>query len=613
MSCRWRAIRFRGRRSPTFYIYRKGSGIYYFSIRQLQRDQVFNEAIRRIGDGDISSIRWGSGSALYYISGLVIYSVDPNELFARNFYIDILGVGRVIGRLPFEFDPSFDKFWISPNQDKVLINKGSRSLFLYVLNHQQTNVLESVQLPHLFLPRDATIRTVLWSADDIITILISEFNGSRIAGTLYRMVATERSLEFSFDATQERDVRGVVLSPNGLMAAVILPDRVIVKQYSTWRALLDIRHVDPLHAIWKRDSQLVIAGGQVIEEVDMEAVRDRQLIGLSQTNDYGFGRQSAQQYSGYEVQAEVGTGRYRYARGSWQGRTGAQEQRLEQTAANDAFRVFVEQQSTGSYRTVVLVRDLRELGTRQLFQPSLQRYEPFPFTDEVGAVRLFHPRQPGSASGRLALVFNAVDSAEGLTTILNTLQDYNIRATFFLNGEFIKTNPEATVAIAEAGHETGSLFFHYFDMTDSVYQVDREFIRRGLALNENLFFATTGRELSLLWHAPYYFVNPAIIAASNDTNYRYIGRDVDTADWIPRLANRLLVDAYLSSWDIIERLVETKRPGSIIPIRIGVPADDEPFGGRNDYLFNHLDLLINRLTERGYSIVPVSALIEGAR
>jgi hypothetical protein len=46
---------------------------------------------------------------------------------------------------------------------------------------------------------------------------------------------------------------------------------------------------------------------------------------------------------------------------------------------------------------------------------------------------------------------------------------------------------------------------------------------------------------------------------------------------------------------------------------VGKPGDGDPDGGREDYLFQYLDLLINGLIERGYRIVPVSRLMEISR
>jgi peptidoglycan/xylan/chitin deacetylase (PgdA/CDA1 family) len=154
----------------------------------------------------------------------------------------------------------------------------------------------------------------------------------------------------------------------------------------------------------------------------------------------------------------------------------------------------------------------------------------------------------------------------------------------------------------------GSLFYSYFNMTDSRFAVDRAFVKGGLARNEDDYFAATGHELALLWHAPYYIVNSEMIAAGAEMNYAYIGRDVDSYDWVSASDTLDGPGIYLPAADIVEHIVAEKRPGSIIPLRVGVGD-----ARRGDYLFQRLDLVINELARRGYEIVPVSSLIEHAR
>jgi len=213
----------------------------------------------------------------------------------------------------------------------------------------------------------------------------------------------------------------------------------------------------------------------------------------------------------------------------------------------------------------------------------------------------------------VSLVFNAIDSVEGLTTILNTLAEYDVRATFFVNGDFIRRHPGAVREIAASGHEVGNLFTVYFDMSDSRYQITSQFIQQGLARNEDEYFETTGRELSLLWHAPYYFTNPSILSAGSGMNYTYIGRDVDSLDWVPKRDETGISRLYYPSAELIESIIERKLPGSIVAMTVGRPGDDRPAGGRDDYLFTKLDILLNNLIERGYSIVPVSEIKDRAR
>ena len=46
-------------------------------------------------------------------------------------------------------------------------------------------------------------------------------------------------------------------------------------------------------------------------------------------------------------------------------------------------------------------------------------------------------------------------------------------------------------------------------------------------------------------------------------------------------------------------------------MQVGIP--DTARGGRDDYLFQRLDILINGLLDSGYNVVPVSTLLENAQ
>jgi peptidoglycan/xylan/chitin deacetylase (PgdA/CDA1 family) len=279
----------------------------------------------------------------------------------------------------------------------------------------------------------------------------------------------------------------------------------------------------------------------------------------------------------------------------------------QKSLASESYRVYLEPSTRGGYENLLFVRDAKGYGTTPLFPSESTAYEAFPAAEEpVDFGNVAH----GSRIRRreVSLLFNAIDSVEGLTEVLNTLSAYGLRCTFFVNGEFIRRNPDAVREIADSGHEVGSLFHVHFNMTDSRFTVDAEFVKAGLARNEDDYFAATGRELSLLWHAPYYIVNSEIISAAAEMNYLYAGRDLDTSDWVARTESNEAKGIYFGAADLVEKLIAEKKPGSIIPVQIGVGE-----GNRGDYLFQKLDLVVNELARLGYEIVPVSTLVEHAR
>ncbi|HET6451817.1 MAG TPA: hypothetical protein VFI08_10915, partial [Spirochaetia bacterium] len=109
-----------------FVVYAKASNLFYYSLSQLQDNRVLAEDLRNIGPGSLANIRWAGAGTMDYISGGIVYAIDPNELFTRALYTGFLKIGTVVGKIPFQFDSNFDSFWVSPDGRNLLLNKGGR-------------------------------------------------------------------------------------------------------------------------------------------------------------------------------------------------------------------------------------------------------------------------------------------------------------------------------------------------------------------------------------------------------------------------------------------------------------------------------------------------------
>lgn len=605
-----------------FFVYQKSNNLYYFSIEQFQAKRMLSEAYRKIGAGQMDNVRWGKENELYYITGSLVYQILGVEFFTRSLYQEFLKIGRIVGKIPFTFDPSFDRFWISPGGNQILLDKGGRNIYLYFLqNNDYTSTGATIELPYLYLPRNSHVDQVIWSSGGVITLLTKGIAQGSFATNLYQLDVSETKTSYSFEPLMDDGVRGIQLSPGQKHAAVVYADRVELKTYPAWEQSQVIEHPSPLKTMFISNDQLIIAGSRYTELVSLPSQTNR-LLFLSQAERIGFSPTGAQ------IRV-IGPDGRAWEQGSDEGWIGlnleefaesppespvkaAEEFLVAPQVASDSYRVYLEQQASGRYRNMIMLRNVASVGTLPLFDPPRTRYEAFPDREEPGNVDIF---QHGSRIRRreLSLVFNAVDSVEGLSVILNTLAEYEIQSTFFLNGEFIQRHPGAVREIAESGHEIGSLFSIFFDMSDSRYQITEQFVKQGLARNEDEYFEATGRELSLLWHAPYYFTSPTILTAGQAMNYRYIGRDVDSLDWVPKRDETGISRLYYPSAELVESVLSRKKPGSIITLRVGRPGDDRPDGGRDDYLFNKLDILLNNILEAGYEVVPVSTLIDNAK
>ena len=591
-----------------FFLYAKRGSLYYFSVSQLREKRVLAESYRLLGKGTVRNVRWGpasplaGGNAMYYVTGTLVYRLSARELFTRSLYGGFLPIGQLAGKLPFELDPNFDEFWVAPDGAQLLVGKGGRNLFLVPLSPEDYSG-PSLSLPYLYLPGSGAVRKVLWLRSGKILVLVeSRQRGAGSTGVYLLSAADLRTLP-SFRRIPEEGVLDLALSADESSVAVMRADGVTVHESGSWQKRQSLSHPRPLHVVWTPAGELIVAGAWLTELWNPSSGAKR-LLCLSQPGNSSFSEDERTiltevQGAYYRRPAAAGTA------GAWSA-TGSAALR-QPRSQSAAYRVYLEDSPDRFLRNRVMVRDLRQYGTRELLARQQPSYERFPPEEEPSDPLLF---AHGSRIRRreVALVFDVVDAVEGLASILSSLEEYGIRATFFVNGDALRRYPDAIREIAGAGHEVGSLFFTHFNMTDDRFKVDGQFIKQGLARAEDEYHAVTGRELALLWHAPFYFANSQIITAGRELNYSYVSRDVDTLDWVTEDPGKAAPDIYFPAAELVERIVVRKKPGSILPVLAGKPG-----GLREDYLFQKLDLLVDALLSRGYSVVTVSSLMEHAR
>ncbi len=595
-----------------FFLYAKRGNLYYFSVSQLREKRVLEEPYRLLGKGTIRNVRWGpasplaDGSALYYVTGTLVYRLLARELFTRSLYGGFLPIGQLAGKLPFELDPNFDEFWVAPDGAQLLVDKGGRNLFLVPLSPEDYSG-PSLSLPYLYLPGSGAVRKVLWLRSGKILVLAeSRQRGSSSTGVYLLSAADLRTLP-SFRRIPEEGVLDLALSADESSVALMRADGVTVHESASWQKRYSLSHPRPLQVVWTPAGELIVAGSW-LSELWNPASGAKRLLFLSQPGSSSFSedeRTILTEVQGAFYRRPAVSGSAAGAAGPW-GATGSAALR-QPRIQSAAYRVYLEESPDRLLRNRIMVRELRQYGTRELLARPQGSYESYPAQEEPSDPLLF---AHGSRLRRreVALVFDVVDAVEGLASILSSLEEYGIRATFFVNGDALRRYPDAIREIAGAGHEVGSLFFTHFNMTDDRFQVDGDFIKQGLARAEDEYHAVTGRELALLWHAPFYFANSQIITAGRELNYAYVSRDVDTLDWVTEDPGKAAPDIYFPASELVERIVARKKPGSILPILAGKPG-----GHREDYLFQKLDLLVDALLSRGYSVVPVSSLMEHAR
>jgi peptidoglycan/xylan/chitin deacetylase (PgdA/CDA1 family) len=560
------------------FVYARGGRLYYYSPGYAS-DPV-DERYRQIGEGGISALCWNQMGDLFYFRRNTLYRVRSPELYTRTIYGDFLSIGSVAGSLPLGFDSRFDSFWVAPDSRSILLLKGGKNIFYYPLGDSGAGASADSLLPYVMIPGGAYDIKVLWSPSGLLTVVASVLEGNK---TMTWRFDTAGKTAAAFVPLRPPPSSQCAISPDGSRALFWGENGLALWDYINWQPI-ETPDWSPVYScVWLNSGEYIVGNGQRIERISLSG--QRRLVCLSNAEEYCF------ELTGENPRILALSG------GDWFASDGRNPwtrvidpRRRPASQVSGRYRVYLEGRSAGPYENIPMIRNVTSVGTASLLPASNSQ--------EAG--------RPAKAAGgqKLALCFDLYDDDTGLPQTLGALRRFGIKATFFLNGDFIRRHPGSAAAIVEAGHEAASLFYAPIDFADSRYRVSDDYIAQGLARNEDEFYGATGRELSLLWHPPLHRSSPEISAAASKAGYLTAIRDLDPMDWLSREeAQRLGVQQYTAS-EIIERIIADKKPGAIVPIRLGLLP-----GGSDDYLFLRVEVLLDALIRSGCDIVPVSAII----
>jgi len=557
------------------FVYSKGGRLFYYPIIN-DLSALVDERFRMIGSGGISSVLWGQNGDFYYYYENTLYRVINPELFTRTIYGDFLSIGSVAAILPLSFDPNFDRYWIAPDSKAMLINKRGNGFFIFLLGENQNSISA---LPHTAVPGGTENFNVLWSSSGLITVTSSYQNEK----TVWRFVTGERSINTQNVSNVPISAAGLI-SPDGTRAIFWGEGGLELWDYANWQLIQKLKDEPVYSCVWSGNRQIICGSGSVIEEIDVSGSSvTRKLICLSGAGETGF---EESPYGSPRLLAKIGSEWYASdGESPWSVVINPRQRPVSLSSPN--YRVFLETQYSGHFGNVPMIRNLSSIGTVSLVA-----------NHTAGNIFI-----PGSQM-QIALCFDLYDDDTGLTQVLAALRRRSIKATFFLNGDFIRRNPLSAALIAAEGHETASLFYAPIDFADSRYRITRDFITQGLARNEDEFNQATGRELSLLWHPPFYRTSDLAKLAAAASGYATIDRTIDPGDWLSREDSIRFSLRQVPPSQMIEQIMERKTERAIVPVRLGLLS-----GGRDEYLFQRIEVLLDALARSGCEIVLVSAIV----
>lgn len=183
---------------------------------------------------------------------------------------------------------------------------------------------------------------------------------------------------------------------------------------------------------------------------------------------------------------------------------------------------------------------------------------------------------------KIAISFDAAWGTDYTNDILDILDKYDIKSTFFLVGFWAEKHEDLVKEIHERGHEIGNHSTNHPYMT----KLSKEQMVKELRDTGDLIEGITG-EKPILFRPPFGDYNDQLIRTCEDNGYYVIQWDVDSLDW-----------KELGPQSVIDRVTRNVKEGSIVL-----------FHNNAKYIDEYLPIIIEKLQSEDYEIVPISELI----
>ena len=128
----------------------------------------------------------------------------------------------------------------------------------------------------------------------------------------------------------------------------------------------------------------------------------------------------------------------------------------------------------------------------------------------------------------LYLTFDAGYENGCTAQILDTLQKHNVKAAFFLVGNYLQKNADLVRRMVEEGHIVGNHTMHHPDMSAIA---EKEAFQKELTDLESLFKEITGKELPKYYRPPQGIYSEENLKMAKELGYRTVFWSLAYKDW----------------------------------------------------------------------------------
>lgn len=227
-------------------------------------------------------------------------------------------------------------------------------------------------------------------------------------------------------------------------------------------------------------------------------------------------------------------------------------------------------------------KQMKKEGTFDKDQLVIEETEPDVHLGDITPVPIFkgNPKKP-----MVSLMVNVAWGNEFLEKILKVMEKENVHATFFLDGSWVKKNPDLAKRIIEGGHEIGNHAYSHPDLkqssptkTRSQLQKTQDVIDATLDIKPKLFAPPSGS------------FNSQTVKIADDLHMKTILWTLDTIDWKKPPPQAMS-----------QRILQNVHSGTLILMHPTSPTAEG------------LKSIIEGIRDRGYHIGTVSNLLSEER
>ena len=188
------------------------------------------------------------------------------------------------------------------------------------------------------------------------------------------------------------------------------------------------------------------------------------------------------------------------------------------------------------------------------------------------------------------LTFDAGYENGSTEKILDTLKKHNIKAAFFLVGNYLEKNPDLVRRMASEGHIVGNHTMHHYDMSKIS---DRETFQKELSDLEALYKDITGEELPKYYRPPQGIYSKENLTMAKELGYKTVFWSLAYVDW-----NN---DAQPTKEQAFEKLLPRVHNGAVVLLHSTSKTNAEI-----------LDELLSKWKEMGYRFESIETLFASA-